>query len=85
MHDIDQHDGDLVSQQLLERLVGRARLDQVLAKLGKDHLVAQQLGRLVVDQQDVDRLARAHGRCPQRCSHMRSADSSCSVLTGLAR
>ena len=83
--DIDQHDGDLVSQQVLQRLVGRVRLDEVLAELGKDHLIAHQLGRLVVDQQDVDRLARAHGRRPQRCSQMRSADSNCSVLTGLAR
>ena len=60
--DIDQHDGDLVSQQMLQRLVGRVRLDQVLPKLGEDHLVAQQLGRLVVDQQDVDLVAWAHGR-----------------------
>ena len=59
--DIDQHDGDLMSQQVLQRLVGRVRLDEVLAKLGKNHLVAQQLGRLIVDQQDVDRLAWAHG------------------------
>ena len=84
--DIDQHDGDLVSQQLLQRLVGRVRLDQVLAELGQDHLIAQQLGRLVVDQQDVDRRRPgSRSRCPQRCSQMRSADSNCSVLTGLAR
>ena len=54
----------------------------------EDRLVGQQLGRLVVDQQDVDPVdarRRGHHRRSYRCSHMRSADSSCSVLTGLAR
>ena len=51
---VDQHDGDLALEQLLERLARRARLDQVLAELLEHHLVAQELGRLVVDQQDVD-------------------------------
>ncbi len=52
--DVHQHDGDLALEQLLERLARRARLDQVLAELLEHHLVAQELGRLVVDQQDVD-------------------------------
>ena len=84
--DIDQHDRDLAPQQMLQRLVGRVRLDEILPKFGEDHLVAHQLGRLVVDQQDVD-LVVGDSRLvlPQRCSQIRSADSSCSVLTGLAR
>ena len=41
-------------QQLLERLARRVGPDQVLAELPQDHLVAQQLRRLVVDQQNVD-------------------------------
>ena len=43
--------------QRLSRGVG---LDEVLAQLGQDDLVAQQLGRLIVDQQDVDRILRHH-------------------------
>ena len=35
------------------------RLDQVLAELAQDDLVAQQLGRLIIDQQDVDLVVRA--------------------------
>ena len=31
-----------------------ARLDQIFAELAQDHLVSEQLRRLVVDQQDVD-------------------------------
>ena len=50
-------------------------------------LVAEELRRLVVDQQDVDLIVGCSRRLlpAQRCSHIRSADSSCSVLTGLAR
>ena len=87
---IDQHDSDVVLEQLLESLIGRTRLDQVLAKLAEDHLVAEQLPRLVIDQQNIDLFLSAHAGSPfyrflQRCSHMRSAERSCSVLTGLAR
>ena len=77
-----------VLEQEFQRLAGGARLDQVLAELAQDHLVGQQLRRLIVDQQDVDLVVCSpnvlHGE-PQRCSHIRSAESSCSVLTGLAR
>jgi hypothetical protein len=52
----------------------------------QDDLIAQQLRLLVVDQQDVDAVIRLHWCSPrQRCSHIRRADRSCSVLTGLAR
>ena len=66
--------------QLLERLDARARAHQVLAEPLEDRLVGQQPRRLVVDQQDVD-LARpssmrAAFAAPQRCSHMRTSDSS---------
>ena len=68
---IDQDDGNLVLEQLLQRLAGRRRLDQVLTEVTQNDLVAQKLGWLVVDQEDVD--------------HILNADSSCSVFTGLAR
>ena len=93
--DVDQHHRDVVAQELLERLGGGAGGDQVLAEVLEDRLIAEELARLIVDQQDRDSFVGAHGpplrhRChrrrgPQRWSHIRSADSSCSVLTGLAR
>ena len=84
--DIHQDDGDLVLEQDLERLARRVGLDEVLAELAEDHLVAEQLGGLIVDQQDVDSIRGDHRHARlQRWSHMRKAASSCSVLTGLAR
>ena len=84
--DIHQDDGDLGLEQLLQRLLAGRGLDQVLAQFAQDHLVGEQLRGLVVDQQDVDLVVRGHGMAGhQRCSHMRSADRSCSVFTGLAR
>ncbi len=84
--DVDEDDGDVLLEQVLERLPPGTRHDQRLAELAQDRLVAQQLRRLIVDQQDVDGFVGAHAReSDQRCSHMRNADSSCSVLTGLAR
>ena len=52
--DVDQHDGDVGLEQDAERLVRRAGLDQVLAQFAENDLVGEQLGGLVVDQQDVD-------------------------------
>ena len=90
-HHVDQHDGDVLGlEQEAQRLLRRVGLDQVLAQLGEDDLVAQELRRLIVDQQDVDLVdvldhgAQSAGGV-QRCSHSRSAEKSCSVLTGLAR
>jgi hypothetical protein len=57
---VDQHHGDVRAQQMLERLLARAGLDQGLPERGEDGLVAQELPRLVVHEQDVDRLARPH-------------------------
>jgi hypothetical protein len=84
--DVDQDDRDVGLQQVRERFLGGIRLQQVLAEVAQYHLVAQQLGRLVVDQENVDLVVRGHDIVSiYRCSHMRNADSSCSVLTGLAR
>ena len=47
---------------IAERLARGARLDQVLAELGEDRLVGQELAGLVVDQQDVQALAVGGGR-----------------------
>ena len=58
MHHVDQHDGDVsVLSRMPSASLRRVGLDQVLAQLVEDDLVAQELGRLVVDQQDVDLVA----------------------------
>ena len=58
--DVHQDDGDVVAQEVLERLGRRAHLDQGLPQLPEDGLVGQQLRRLVIDQQDVDRIQTRH-------------------------
>ncbi len=64
-HDhVDQHHGDVVLQDLLQRLPPGRGLDQGLAQVAQHHLVAQQLGRLIVDQQNIDWLVRVHRRDP---------------------
>ena len=62
---IDQHDGDVVLEQVLQRLASGARLDEVLAEVGENRLVAEQLARLVVHQQDVGSLVRDHAPGPR--------------------
>ena len=89
--DVDEDQCDVVLQQTLERLARRARFQQRLADFGEHDLMAQELRLLIVDQKDVHlvgqrrELGHGHGRCAHRCSHIRSADSNCSTLTGLAR
>ena len=51
---VDQHDGDVLFQQEHERFARRVRLEEILAELAENHLIAQQLCRLVIDQQNVD-------------------------------
>ena len=86
--DIDQDNGDVIFEQELQRLTSGGSLDQILAKLSKNHLVSQELVRLIVDQENVDLVVSAanvlHGNA-YRCSHIRNAERSCSVFTGLAR
>ena len=84
--DIDEHHRHIILEQKRQGLLRGVGLDEVFSQPGQDDLVAQQLGRLIVDQQDVDPIQRHYSKAfPQRCSHMRSAAKSCSVLTGLAR
>ena len=41
-------------RRMFEGLVGGGGLDEILAQLGEDDLVAEKLGGLIVDHQDVD-------------------------------
>ena len=62
--DVHQHDGDLVLEELFQRLLAGRGLDQVLAQLAQNHLIGEQLAGLVIDQQNVD-LVGGHGaHCP---------------------
>ena len=51
-------------QQVFQRFFGRSRFDQPLVQPGEDRLIAQELGWLVVDQQDVDLVVRGHRASP---------------------
>ena len=82
--DIHQDDGDIRLEQICQGFLGGGHRDKIFPQLLQHHLVAHQLAGLVIDQQNVDGLVFRHF-IPQRWSHMRSADKSCSVLTGLAR
>jgi hypothetical protein len=48
--DVDQDDGDLIPQQIFQRLASRGDRDEILAELLQDHLIGEQLCRLIVDQ-----------------------------------
>ncbi len=62
--DVDQDDGDVDLQQLLKRLPAGVHLDQVLAQILEDHFIAEDFGRLVVYQQDVDFFVFRHPALP---------------------
>ena len=74
--DVGQDDGDFVPQKLHEGFARGARLDEVLAQSAEDHLIAEQLRRLVVDQQDVHLVLLQHDDLTgaARCAAPREAD-----------
>src|SRR5258708_39931540 len=67
--DVDQHDRDVLLQQMLEGLLGRVGHDEVFPELAERDLVAEQLRRLVVDQQDVDLVVRVHSTTPAQLTN----------------
>lgn len=54
---IDEDDSHLMAQELLERLTARRRLDEIFAELLQDHLITQELRRVIVDQKYIHRVA----------------------------
>ena len=48
--DVNENNGDVMFKKLAKGFVGRGGLEQILTKVLKDNLVAQQLGWLVVDR-----------------------------------
>src|SRR5690606_41818212 len=82
-------DGKLRAEQVLERLGRGCRAHQVLSQGLQHRLERNEIGRLVVEQEEADRLVSGggtgHGRRPgQRYSHTRSSERSWSMSTGLA-
>ena len=76
-----------VLEQMLQRLLAGRRLDEIVAELMQDHLIGEQLGGLIVDQQDVDLVVLGVMSVIQILAvepHAK-ADNNCSVLTGFAR
>src|SRR5215469_15704487 len=57
---VQQNNGDVILEQLLERFFSGVGLDQIVAKFAEDCFVGKKFGRLVVDHQDVDFFSRAH-------------------------
>ncbi len=51
--DVEEDDGEVAVEEVLERLLARERLDDVLAQLGEDGLDGDELVRVVVDHQDL--------------------------------
>ena len=82
---VHEHDRDVVPAAECQRLARRLRLTRFSSSSAEHGLVGEQLRRLIVDQQDIDRSGSAFMVIAYRCSHIRNADSSCSVLTGFAR
>src|ERR1700730_4072232 len=61
---VHEDDGNVMLEEVCERLFGRGSLDEPLAELAQDGLVAQEFGWLVVDQQDIDLVLRGHRPSP---------------------
>src|ERR1700730_8627707 len=57
---VHQHHRNVGLEQDLERLFRGSRFDQVLAKFGQHNLVAEQLGGLIIDHQNIDLFVGAH-------------------------
>ena len=71
--DIEQDDGEVVLQDLLERLGARVRKHQLLAQFFQNHLVDQELFSQVVDNQDLGLFSLRH--CLNAKSEMTSTKS----------
>ena len=54
--DIGQHDADIFLQQVFQGFGGGGCLDEVLAQVSQNDLVAEQFRRLIVDHENVDSL-----------------------------
>ena len=58
--DVDEDDRNFGPQEMFQGFPRRSGLDEIFSKVPENHLVGQELRRLVVDQQDIDLLLRLH-------------------------
>jgi hypothetical protein len=64
---VDQNNGDVGGQQVRQGFACRMGREQVLAQLTENRLIGEQLARLVIDHEDIDRLVLTHKEhLPQR-------------------
>ena len=63
---VQQHHREVVREEPFERLAPGARGDEVLPQALEHRLQGDQVGRLVVDQEDVDAVGRSGGRAVRR-------------------
>ena len=97
--DVDEDHRKIGPEQVVEGLAGGVGHHEIRLEAVQNGRIGEEFRGLVVDDEDVRVVHRAstpgransvkHGfgpfTCGQRCNHMRSADRSCSVFTGLAR
>src|SRR5712664_2380246 len=57
---VHQHHGNVILQEKFKGLLRRSRLDQVFTKFAQHNLVAEQLGGLIIDHQNIDLFVRVH-------------------------
>ena len=57
---VDENDGNIVFQKAFKGFPCGGRLDQIFSELLQNYLIGEQLCRLIVHQEDVDRVIRDH-------------------------
>ena len=62
--DVDQDDGDFVLEQIFERFAAGGRHHEVFVEFLENNLIGEQLGRLIVNQKNVDLFLVSHGSDP---------------------
>src|SRR5581483_4350824 len=71
--DVDQDNCKIVLEQKLQGLFRGGSLKKLGVEPAENNLIAEELGRLIVDEEQVYLAVLCHDRS-QRCSHIRSAE-----------
>jgi hypothetical protein len=81
--DVEQHGGELATQQLAQRLLARTGAHQLEPERLEHRFEREQVVGPIVDEQDARDLVDAVTGVGHRYNQMRSVSSSCSMSTGL--
>ena len=82
--DVHEDDSDVVLEEDIEGLFGGRGLDEVLAEVAEDDLIAEELGGLVVHHEDVDFLIWSH-RSLRPHPILSSGAATCAAPTATVR